>query len=247
MDWIDDAIVLHARPHGETSVVLEAFAREQGRYLGLVRGGRSRKLRPLLQTGNMLRAEWRARLAEHLGFFTVEMGEPFAARALDDRVALAGITTLASFAALLPERDPHTALFDLAALMLRHLDDAALWPQLLVRWELALLGEMGFGLDLTSCAATGASEGLIYVSPKSGRAVSTEAGAPYAHLMLPLPGFLLAGGAIAAPPADIANGLRLTGFFLERHVLAPQGKQLPESRAVIAERLTAEQPASRST
>jgi DNA repair protein RecO (recombination protein O) len=247
MEWNDEAIVLHVRPHGETSAVLEVFAREQGRYLGLVRGGRSRRLRPLLQTGNQLRVEWRARLAEHLGFFTVEMGEPFAARALDDRMALAGITTLASLASLLPERDPHTVLFDLAALMLRHLDDAALWPQLLVRWELALLGEMGFGLDLTCCAATGAKDGLVYVSPKSGRAVSAEAGAPYAHMMLPLPSFLLAGGAISASLADIADGLRLTGFFLERHVLAPQGKQLPESRAVIAEWLTAEPPTSRST
>ncbi|MEJ2124505.1 MAG: DNA repair protein RecO [Alphaproteobacteria bacterium] len=233
MEWNDKAIVLHVRPHGETSVVLEVLARGQGRHLGLVRGGRSRKLRPLLQTGNLLRVEWRARLAEHLGFFTVEMGEPFAARALDDRLALAGISTLASLASLLPERDPHTALFDLAALMLQHLDEAVLWPQILVRWELALLGELGFGLDLASCAATGATEGLIYVSPKSGRAVSAEAGAPYAHLMLPLPGFLLSGGAIAASPADIADGLRLTGFFMEQYVLTPRGQQLPESRAVI--------------
>jgi DNA repair protein RecO (recombination protein O) len=148
-------------------------------------------------------------------------------------MALAGLSTLASFASLLPERDPHPALFDLAELMLRHLDERTMWPQLLVRWELALLGELGFGLDLTSCAATGAQEGLIYVSPKSGRAVSAEAGAPYAHLMLPLPGFLLAGGALAATPTDIADGLRLTGFFLERYVLSPRGLQLPESRSVI--------------
>lgn len=244
MEWVDDAIVLHVRPHGETSAVLEVFARAQGRYLGLVRGGRSRRLRPLLQTGNLLRAEWRARLAEQLGFFVVELGEPFAARALDDRFALAGLGTLTNWASLLPERDPHPALFDLALLMLRHLDEATLWPQLLVRWELALLSELGFGLDLETCAATGSRDDLVYVSPKSGRAVSGEAGAPYADRMLPLPAFMRASAPTTATtttpsPASVADGLKLTGYFLERDVLAPRGLRLPESRTLIVERLSA--------
>ncbi len=143
MDWIDSGIVLHARPHGETSAVLDLFTREHGRHAGLVRGGRSRRIRPALQTGNLLKVEWRARLSEHLGFFTVELDRPHAARALDDRLALAGIGALASLAALLAERDPHPGLFDVAALMLDHLDEPLLWPQLLVRFELRLLVRVG--------------------------------------------------------------------------------------------------------
>ncbi len=242
MEWTDDAIVLHVRPHGETSAVAELLSRGHGRYLGLVRGGRSRRLRPLLQTGNLLRAEWRARLAEHLGFFVLDLAEPFAAHALDDRLALAGIGTLTSLANLLPERDPHPALFDMALLMLRHLDEPELWPQLLVRWELLLLSELGFGLDLEVCAATGARDGLTYVSPKSGRAVSAEAGAPYAAQLLPLPAFLRSGNALAASRAEIADGLRLTGYFLERHVLTPRGLFPPDSRTPIVQRLQAAPP-----
>ena len=242
MEWVDDAIVLHVRPHGETSAVLEVLARGHGRHLGLVRGGRSRRLRPLLQTGNLLRVEWRARLAEQLGFFVAELGEPFAARALDDRLALAGLGTVTSLASLLPERDPHPALFDMALLMQRHLEEPELWPQLLVRWELLLLSELGFGLDLQSCAATGTRDDLIYVSPKSGRAVSAEAGKPYAHQLLPLPAFLRTAGAMAGSSAAIADGLRLTGFFLARHVLEPRGLHLPDARAAIVQRLQAAGP-----
>lgn len=239
MEWTDDAIVLHVRPHGETSAVAEVLARSQGRYLGLVRGGRSRRLRPLLQTGNLLHAEWRARLAEQLGFFVLDLAEPFAARALDDRLALAGIGTLTSLAKLLPERDPHPAVFDLALLLLRHLDEPELWPQILVRWELLLLSELGFGLDLEHCAATGACDDLVYVSPKSGRAVSAEAGARYAAQLLPLPAFLRSANTLAAAPAEIADGLKLTGYFLERHALAPRGLPLPDARAPIVQRLQA--------
>lgn len=233
MEWTDTAIVLHVRPHGETSALLEVYAREHGRYLGLVRGGRSRRLRPLLQAGNLLSAAWRARLSEQLGFFVVELGEPFAARALDDRRALGGIATLAGHLALLPERDPHPGLFDLSVLLLRHLSEPELLAQLLARLELLLLKELGFGLDLEVCAATGVREDLIYVSPKSGRAVSAEAGAPYADKMLPLPAFLRSGTASASSPHDVAEALKLTGYFLERYVLAPRGMNLSESRAAI--------------
>jgi DNA repair protein RecO (recombination protein O) len=237
MEWTGTAIVLHVRPHGETSAVLEVFSRTQGRYLGLVRGGRSRRLRPLLQTGNLLRVEWRARLSEQLGFFVVELAEPFAAEALDDRFALAGLSTLTRYASLLPERDPHPGLFDLALLLLRHLGEFELWPQLLVRWELLFLAELGFGLDLERCAATGATDGLVYVSPKSGRAVSSEAGEPYSDRLLCLPPFLRSMTSLASSPKEVADGLQLTGFFLERHVLSPRGVISPEGRAMILKRL----------
>ena len=240
MDWIDTAIVLHARPHGETSAVLDVFTRLHGRHSGLVRGGRSRRIRPLLQTGNLLKLEWRARLSEQLGFFTVELDKPHAARALDDRLALAGIGTLASLAALLAERDPHPGLFDVAALMLDHLDEPMLWPQLLVRLELRLLSELGVGLDLDRCAATGRREDLLYVSPKSGGAVSAAAGEPYKDRLLPLPAFLRSHSADAAPQ-DIADGFALTGFFLERHVFAARNLPMPPARRGLL-RLLARQP-----
>jgi DNA repair protein RecO (recombination protein O) len=237
MKWVDDAIVLYVRPFGETSVVLEVLTRTQGRSLGLVRGGRSKRLRPLLQTGNLLHVQWRARLSEQLGTFSVEMIEPFAAQALDNRLTLAGLSTLTRFACLLPERDPHSALFDLGVLLLNHLEEPALWPQLLVRWELLLLRELGFGLDLEQCAATGSRSDLVYVSPKSGSAVSAEAGKPYADRLFTLPPFLHAQTALANTAKDVADGLKLTGFFLQRHVLEPRGLSLPEERAVIQKAL----------
>jgi DNA repair protein RecO (recombination protein O) len=239
MDWIDAAIVLHVRPHGETSAVLDVFTREHGRHSGLVRGGRSRRIRPALQTGNLLKVEWRARLSEHLGFFTVELDKPHAARALDDRLALAGIGTLASLAALLAERDLHPGLFDVAALMLGHLEEPLLWPQLLVRFELRLLSELGVGLDLERCAATGTREDLVYVSPKSGGAVSAGAGEAYRDRLLPLPAFLLSGSATASPQA-IADGFALTGFFLERHVFEARNAPIPPARQELLRLLSRE-------
>lgn len=231
MDWSDEGIVLHVRPHGETSAVLEVFTRNLGRHRGLVKGGRSRRLRPLLQTGNLLKLQWRARLAEQLGFFVVELTQPFAARVLDDRQALAGISALTSLAGILAERDPHPALFDMACLMLAHLDEPELWPQLLVRFELLFLTELGFGLDLERCAATGEREDLIYVSPKSGCAVSAAAGKPYKDKLLALPAFLRSGEAIAIDGKEIADGFTLTGYFLERHVFAQYNTPLPRARA----------------
>ena len=229
MDWSDEGIFLMAKPLGEANAVAELFTRAHGRHLGLVRGGRSRRTRPLLQPGNLLRVTWRARLSEHLGGFNVELIEAHAARALDDAAALAAIGSLTGLTRLLPERDPHAELYTSTLEILRALDDAAAWPALLVRWELRLLGELGFGLDLSECAATGTDADLIYVSPRSGRAVSREAGQPYCDKLLKLPAFLL-DDEESAGEGDIPAGLTLTGHFIERDVLAPHGLVMPQAR-----------------
>ena len=191
MQWTDEGVILSVRPHGETAAVAEIFTREHGRHLGLVHGGRSGRLRPVLQIGNHVEAVWKARLAEHLGQVRVELRFGYAAQAMEDVLALAGMSSMCALARLLPERDPHPSLFEVTLFVLGFLDDAAVWPALMVRWELALLDELGFGLDLSSCAATGTKQDLVYVSPKSGRAVSMEAGEPYKDKLLRLPTFLV--------------------------------------------------------
>lgn len=235
MQWADEGVILSVKPHGETAAVVEIFTRAHGRHLGLVHGGRSRRLRPVLQTGNHVDAQWKARLAEHLGHVSVELRKGYAAQAMDDPLTLAGLSSLCALARLLPERDPHPNLYEVTLFVLSYLDDPAVWPALMVRWELALLDELGFGLDLSSCAATGAKNDLIYVSPKSGRAVSAEAGAPYKDRLLSLPGFLASGngeGGNGPTPtdADVVTGLELTGHFLEVRVLFPREEGLPEAR-----------------
>lgn len=191
MQWQDEAIVLGARPHGETAAVVELLTRRHGRHLGLVHGGRSRKARPVLQTGNHVDVTWSARLEEHLGNVSVEPRRAFGAEAMEDALALAGLLSLAALARLLPERDPHPDLFEITAFVLGFLDDPAVWPALMVRWEVALLEHLGFGLELTQCASTGTRDDLIYVSPRTGRAVSREAGEPYKDRLLALPPFML--------------------------------------------------------
>lgn len=229
MDWSDEGIFLSAKPLGEANAVAELFTLDHGRHLGLVRGGRSRRMRPLLQPGNLLRATWRARLSEHLGGFNVELIEAHAGRVLDDARALAAIGSLSGLARLLPERDPHPALYAATLHVLRSFDDASEWPALLVRWELQLLQELGFGLDLSECAATGVDADLAYVSPRSGRAVSRDAGQPYCSRLLKLPAFLL-GRAAPVGEGDIVAGFALTGHFLERDVLEPHRLTMPQSR-----------------
>jgi DNA repair protein RecO (recombination protein O) len=229
MDWTDEGIFLSAKPLGEANAVAELFTLGHGRHLGLVRGGRSRRVRPLLQPGNLLRVTWRARLSEHLGGFNVELMEANAARILDDPAALSAIGALAGLARLLPERDPHPELYAATLDIVRAFEDRNVWPVLFVRWELQLLGELGFGLDLSECAATGADADLIYVSPRSGRAVSRDAGQPYCDRLLKLPPFMLDEMAPASEP-DILAGLALTGHFLERDVLEPHGLLMPQAR-----------------
>ncbi len=232
MNWSDEGIILSVRPHGETASVVELFTRVHGRHTGLVHGGRSRKNRPILQTGNHVDASWKGRLSEHLGHMTLELRTGYAAGAMDDAAALVGLTSMASLARLLPERDPHPNLYEITLFVLGFLDDSTVWPALMVRWELALLAELGFGLDLEACAATGSNDALIYVSPKSGRAVSASAGEPYRDRLLALPAFLLHGRRAGAgvTETDVMNGLKLSRFFLQQRIFTPRDLKLPEPR-----------------
>lgn len=226
MEWRDEAIVLSLKTHGETSVLVELFTAERGRHLGLVRGGKSRKTRPILQVGNIVNATWRARLDEHLGAVTVEMEEPIASRLFDEPLALAALSNLCSLLSLFPERDPHVGLYKGAKTLLTHMEEESIWPSLLVRFELEILSELGYQLDVSECAATGSKEDLVYVSPKSGKAVSKEAGEPYKDKLLELPVFLRRtqqeAGSDEVSERDILNGFALTGFFLDRFIFKPE-------------------------
>jgi DNA repair protein RecO (recombination protein O) len=230
MQWIDDGIVLGARSYGESSVILELFTRAHGRHLGLVRGGRSRRQQPVLQPGNRVHASWSARLDEHLGTYTVEASLSRAARLMEKREGVAGITHLAALARLMPEREAHEGIYEAIELIADALPDVAIAAPLLVRFELEVLRLLGFGVDLSECAATGATEDLAYVSPKSGRAVSRTAGEPWRERLLALPAFL--AGAATVAPDDVRAGFRLTGYFLNRHVFEPRGLAMPDAREV---------------
>ena len=230
MQWTGDGIILGCRRYGETSVILELMTRARGRHLGLVRGGRSRRHASLLQPGNGVHATWRGRLDDHLGSFQVEAMTERAGRLMESALGLYGMTLLAAHLRLLPERDPHPALHDAALVVVDALHDPALAPALMVRFELALLADLGFGLDLDACAATGAREDLVYVSPRTGRAVGRGAGEPYRDKLLALPAFLTRERAEPPSLGDVLAGFRLTGHFLDREVYAARGLHLPEAR-----------------
>jgi DNA repair protein RecO (recombination protein O) len=233
MEWKDDAIVLATRPYGETGVILEALTRRHGRHLGLIHGGASRRLKSSLLAGNTLNVDWRARLSEHLGTFSVELCRERAGALLENRESLVGLNAFADVArAVLPEREPHETVLAAAEILLDAMTESDFlhWGALYVRWEAGLLDALGFGLDLRACAATGTTENLCYVSPKSGRAVSAEAAAPYRARLLLLPAFLLQSLDFSVSAADIADGLRLTGYFLFERVLAPHHRPLPPAR-----------------
>jgi DNA repair protein RecO (recombination protein O) len=230
MEWRDEGIILGTRRHGETSAILELMTREHGRHLGLVRGGRSRRMQPLLQPGNRLDVIWRARVDEHLGMMQVEPVSFSAARIIEQPVALYGLQLAASHLRLLPERDPHRNLFETLAVILEHCEDTLIAGELLLRFEVMMLEELGFGLDLKQCASTGSAENLIYVSPKSGRAVSRDAGLPWADKLLAMPPFMVSSSIRAVSLAEIMAAFRLTSFFFNRHVWEPRAQKPPESR-----------------
>ena len=234
MEWRDEAILLGLRPHGENSAILSLFTAQRGRHAGLVQGAKSKRLRGALQPGNRMAVNWRARLEDHLGAVTVELEEALAARLMDDAGRLAALTsTCAMIDRGLPEREPHPTLY-LATLALLHDLAAPDWAAAYVRWETAFLGELGYGLDLSCCASTGVTEGLVYVSPRTGRAVSREAGLPWHDRLLPLPSFLTRGNDIGAEA--VGQGLLLTGFFLTRCFAEFTHKPLPDARARLVTR-----------
>ena len=233
MEWQDEGLILGSRKHGETGAIVEMMTERHGRHLGLVRGGRSKRLRPILQPGNCASVQWRARLEDHLGTFTLEAGKLRAAELMISPSGIYGIQTLACHLRLLPERDPHPELYRAAQVLLENFQYPEIAASLMVRFELALLEELGFGLDLSNCAATGGQDELAYVSPKSGRAVSLSAGKPYADRMLTLPDFLnrYDNDWARVPSAKaISDGFKLTGFFLDRHIYGARGLRHPDER-----------------
>ncbi len=230
MEWRDQGVLLSMRPHGESSAIIEVLTPSRGRHAGVVRGGGGRRFAPILQPGAQLSLVWRARLEDQLGTFAVE---PLRARAplvLGDRAALAGLSSVCALLAFaLPERAPHVAMYDLSIALLDLIVAGGDWQAAYLRWELTLLEDMGFGLDLSRCAVTGERENLAYVSPRSGRAVSVAGAGEWAPRLLPLPACLLGQG--PASLADLVQGLAVTGYFLE-HRLAPAlgDRPLPEAR-----------------
>jgi DNA repair protein RecO (recombination protein O) len=231
MQWTDEGVILGTRRHGETSLIVELLTLEHGRHLGLVRGGRSPSRQPVLQPGNSVLATWRARLDEHLGNFTVEATTLRAARLMEGAAGLYGLQIVAGLVRLLPERDPHQELYRGVVALLDLIDEPLAAGAVLVGFEARMLEELGFGLDLERCAATGATGELVYVSPRTGRAVSRAAGEPYNDRLLALPRFMIEFGESGLPGAeDIRAGFRLTGYFLARHVYEPRGLAPPEAR-----------------
>jgi DNA repair protein RecO (recombination protein O) len=232
MEWTGEALLIGVRRHGETSLIAETMVAGRGRCLGLVRGGRSPKLAATLQIGNTIQLTWRARLEDHLGAFTVELMQSRAAHLMEDRTSLYLAQLVCEHLRLLPERDPHDRLLGQALSLLDHPPDGAA----LARFEISLLDELGFGLDLTSCASTGVTTDLTHVSPKSGRAVSRAAAEPYRDRLLPLPSFLNARG--NASPDDLRDAFKLTGHFLDRHVWSARGLQPPTVRDQLVDLLS---------
>ncbi|MFG1464841.1 DNA repair protein RecO [Xanthobacter sp. DSM 24535] len=229
MEWTDEGIVIGVRRHGESSAIVELMTREHGRHLGLVRGGMSKRQAPLIQAGNSMRAVWRARLEGGLGLFSLEALSVRTDLMIQVPHAAFGMSHMASLLHLLAERDPHPGLYDVLDAILEAIADAEAAGVLLARFELAMLAELGFGLDLAVCAATGGRNDLVFVSPRTGRAVSESAGAPYAERLLALPTFLI-GGPVPPPREDLAAAFALTGHFLAQRIFEPRGERLPEAR-----------------
>lgn len=236
MEWVDDAIVLGARPFGEGKLLAEVFARNHGRFGGIVHAGR--KSQPVLQSGNVVHAGWKARLSEQLGFYSpLELVEPHATRLLDDALALAGLSSaVALIRASAPERQAYPHLYDALLIVIEAMPHGEIWPALYTRFELGLLSALGYGLDLSRCAVTGEAEGLGWVSPRTGRAATHEAGAPYADVLLRLPAFLVDSEA-PLQSGDVADAFALAGHFLERRVFEQRGEGMPDARRRLIERL----------
>jgi len=242
MEWQDQGIILSSRRHGETSAVVNILTRSGGIHSGLVRGGWGRRTRHVIEPGNRVQARWRGRLSEHLGSYSLEVEHSFSARIMAEPIYLAAMTSALSLSeGSMAEREAHPKAFDGLSALLDILDSdapTAQWQSAYVKWEIGLLGELGYGLDFSKCAATGTTEDLVYVSPKSGRAVSRVAGEPYKNAMLGLPGFVKINGEVASSVDDVVLGLKLTGHFLERHVFNLGGRHLPKARGRFVARIS---------
>ncbi|WP_319824921.1 DNA repair protein RecO [Thalassovita sp.] len=236
MEWRDQGILLGTRRHGETSAILEVFTETHGRHAGVLRGATSRKIAPILQPGAQLDLTWRARLDDHIGSYAVEPLRSRSAQAMADRLSLAGLNAVAALLIfLLPEREPHLSLYRRTEALLDILEETDVWPLAYLKWEMALLEELGFGLDLRKCAVTGSRDDLAFVSPRTGRAVSRQGAGEWVDRLLPLPMCMLGQG--GGSDAEIADGLMTTGYFL-MHRLAPElgHKPLPEARQRFVDR-----------
>ena len=232
MEWRDAAIVLEARPHGESSLVAQLLTEQHGRHAGLVRGARSKRSRSAVEPGYLVTATWRARLAAHLGNFVLEPERHVAARLLDRPRCLAALASAcAVLTAALPERAPYPGVYAATVALLGAIQDADddIWPAVYVKWELGLLSALGYGLEVDRCAATGQGDDLAFVSPRSGRAVSRQAGAPYEDRLLPLPAFL-SGQSAPVDAAAVSAGLDIGGYFLAHRLFAALNRPLPASR-----------------
>ena len=236
MEWSGEGLIIGVRRHGETSVIAEVMVEGRGRHHGLIRGGRSTRLAATLQPGNSVQLTWRARLEEHLGTFTLELTDARAAGLIIDRTRLYACQLLCDHLRLLPERDAHDRLLGLTIYVLDGGLSGLDLGVALARFELILLDELGFGLDLSSCAVTGVTEGLSHVSPKSGRAVSLQAAGPYMDRLFVLPAFLLRDA--PATPDDIAAAFALTGYFLDRHIWSARQIDPPATRSALVEILS---------
>lgn len=237
MEWTEDAFVLAARSHGESGAIVDLLTRERGRFVAHVAGGASRRLKPVIQPGARVQARYRSRVSEQLGSAQLEASGEGPSALFEDRVALAGLSAAAAVAqGALPEREAHPGAFLALEALIGSLSDEAIWPAVFVRFEAGLLEELGFGLDLSRCGATGATEDLVWVSPRSGRAVSRDAGKPWASRLLPLPPFLLSSQ-VGLSPGDVGAGLAITGHFLEMHIFNPLNRPLPPARVWLVDRL----------
>lgn len=238
MEFEDDAFVLSARAHGETGAIVELLTAHHGKYAAHVAGGASRKLKPLLQAGAPVTTRYRARVSDQLGSATLESAGEGPAALFDDPLALAGLAAAAAVAAgALPEREPHPGAYLAFEALSQALVHPEIWPAVFVRFEAGLLQDLGFGLDLSKCAATGAVDDLIYVSPRTGRAVSAQAGKAYKDRLLALPPFLLSSQA-RLTPGDVAAGLAITAHFLEAFIFNPLNRPLPPARLWLVDRLS---------
>lgn len=236
-EFEDDAYVLSARAHGETGAIVELLTARHGKYAAHVAGGASRRMKPFLQAGARTIVQYRARVADQLGSASLEPVGEGPSALFDDRMALAGLSAAAAVAAAaLPEREPHPGVFLAFEALTAALALPEIWPAVFVRFEAGLLQELGFGLDLSKCAATGEVDDLVYVSPRTGRAVSRKAGEPYKDRLLPLPPFMLSAQT-GLGAGDVKAGLDLTAHFLELFVFGPLNRPLPPARVWLIERL----------